>query len=96
MNAQTKTVQIGNKSFNIPSHMTAAGMAECWQGDSEELEAVVKNIVDNNKRFTWAIVSAYLKKTNQRLVEYKPLSAEEERLIKAEEERLSKLGVEFV
>lgn len=38
----TKTVKIGGRDFEIPENMTVAGMVECWEQDSKNLEKVVE------------------------------------------------------
>ena len=60
----TKTVKIGDVPFEIPAHMTVAGMAECWQGDSQALEAAATAIVEHAPRFAAIIVHKWLDKNN--------------------------------
>jgi hypothetical protein len=43
--------------------------AEIWQNDSRELKSLAKNIVDNNRRFAFEIVHAWLEKYGQVMID---------------------------
>lgn len=58
----TKTVKIGRQSFEIPKHMDKASMAECWQHDSEALEATARAIIEHSPKFAFEIVRLYCEK----------------------------------
>lgn len=64
----TKTVKIGNKTFEIPAHMDKASMAECWEGDSKAFQQLAQTIMDTNPRFAWEVVNAWLTRHGQLLI----------------------------
>jgi hypothetical protein len=85
--SKTKIVHIGKMSFEIPAHMTMSAMAECWKDDSESFEALAKTIVETNARFAWQVVSAWLEKHGQLMIDkdfhgYIHTPAELEKMVK--------------
>jgi hypothetical protein len=75
---KTKIAHIGRTAFEIPAHMTLAGMVECWKGDSEAFEALAQDIVERHRRFAWQIVSLWARKHNEYLVPRSEFPSEEE------------------
>ena len=75
---KTKIAHIGRTAFEIPAHMTLAGMVECWKGDSEAFEALAQDIVERHKRFAWEIVSLWARKHDEYLVPRSEFLSEEE------------------
>jgi hypothetical protein len=57
---RSKTVKIGQQSFEIPVNMDKASMVECWQSDSQALETAARAILEHSPKFAWEIVSLYL------------------------------------
>lgn len=75
---EMKKVKIGGEEFEIPKHMTIAGMVECWRDDSDSLEALAKDIVENNPHFAWNITSLWLSKQHQLLIDDPAYEEDEE------------------
>lgn len=75
---KTKIAHIGRTAFEIPAHMTLAGMVMCWKEEAEKFEALAQDIVESNRRFAWEIVSLWAKKHNEYLVPRSESPSEEE------------------
>jgi hypothetical protein len=66
--SRTRSVKIAGQPFEIPAHMDAAGMVECWQEDSAALEQAAGAIVNGSPKFARQIVSAWAQKYGYYLV----------------------------
>lgn len=68
-NHETRKVKIWGKEYEIPAHMDMASMIEIWKDESDWIEALVKDIVQNHIQFAWAITSEWLTQHHQFLID---------------------------